>query len=61
MFARLWICHHRQAIRSDGRFKAIIIRLVSKHGIKMKAAVAIQTIETDLSSGKTRMIMTKRI
>lgn len=30
------------AIRSDERFKAIFARLVSKHGIKMKAAVAIQ-------------------
>jgi transposase len=30
------------AIRSNERFKAIFARLVSKHGIKMKAAVAIQ-------------------
>lgn len=30
------------AIRNDERFKAIFIRLVSKHGIKMKAAVAVQ-------------------
>jgi len=30
------------AIRYDERFKAIFARLVSKHGIKMKAAVAIQ-------------------
>jgi transposase len=30
------------AIRHDERFKAIFVRLVSKHGIKMKAAVAIQ-------------------
>lgn len=30
------------AIRSDERFKAIFARLVSKHGIKMKAAVAVQ-------------------
>jgi len=30
------------AIRHDERFKAIFARLVSKHGIKMKAAVAIQ-------------------
>jgi transposase len=30
------------AIRWDGRFKAIYDRLVAKHGIKMKAAVAIQ-------------------
>lgn len=30
------------AIRSDERFKAIFARLVSKHGVKMKAAVAVQ-------------------
>jgi transposase len=30
------------AIRNNHRFKAIFIRLVSKHGIKMKAAVAVQ-------------------
>lgn len=30
------------AIRNDERFKAIFARLVSKHGIKMKAATAIQ-------------------
>jgi transposase len=30
------------AIRSDERFKAIFVRLVSKHGIKMKAVTAIQ-------------------
>lgn len=30
------------AIRSDERFKAIFARLVSRHGIKMKAAVAVQ-------------------
>jgi transposase len=30
------------AIRHDTRFKAIFARLVSKHGIKMKAAVAVQ-------------------
>ena len=30
------------AIRNDERFKTIFVRLVSKHGIKMKAAVAIQ-------------------
>ncbi|SEO18660.1 IS110 family transposase [Mucilaginibacter sp. OK283] len=30
------------AIRYDDRFRAIYARLVSKHGIKMKAAVAIQ-------------------
>jgi transposase len=30
------------AIRHDERFKAIFTRLVAKHGIKMKAAVAVQ-------------------
>ena len=30
------------AIRHDDRFKAIFTRLVSKHGIKMKAVVAVQ-------------------
>lgn len=30
------------AIRHDPRFKAIFVRLVSKHGIKMKAVVAVQ-------------------
>ena len=30
------------AIRHQERFKAIFVRLVSKHGIKMKAAVAVQ-------------------
>ena len=30
------------AIRSDERFKAAFARLVAKHGIKMKAAVAVQ-------------------
>lgn len=30
------------AIRHDDRFKAVFVRLVSKHGIKMKAAVAVQ-------------------
>jgi transposase len=30
------------AIRTDEHFKAIFVRLVSKHGIKMKAAVAVQ-------------------
>jgi transposase len=30
------------AIRHDDRFKAIFARLVQKHGIKMKAAVAVQ-------------------
>ena len=38
-------CLHMPAlssIRSDERMKAIFARLVSKHGIKMKAAVAVQ-------------------
>lgn len=30
------------AIRNDGGFKVLFIRLVSRHGIKMKAAVAVQ-------------------
>ncbi|MBV4360678.1 IS110 family RNA-guided transposase [Pinibacter aurantiacus] len=30
------------AIKKDDRFKAVFARLVSKHGIKMKAAVAVQ-------------------
>lgn len=30
------------AIRTDDRFKSVFVRLVSKHGIKMKAAVAVQ-------------------
>lgn len=30
------------AIRSEGRFKVLFTRLVSRHGIKMKAAVAVQ-------------------
>lgn len=30
------------AIRADERFKAIFVRIVSKHGIKMKAVVAVQ-------------------
>lgn len=30
------------AIRSEGRFKTLFVRLVSRHGIKMKAAVAVQ-------------------
>jgi transposase len=29
-------------IRNDERFKAVFARIVSKHGIKMKAAVALQ-------------------
>jgi transposase len=30
------------AIRNNERFKAIFVRLVAKHGIKMKAATAVQ-------------------
>ena len=30
------------AIRYDERFKSIFVRLVSKHGVKMKAVVAVQ-------------------
>ncbi len=30
------------AIRHEERFKSIFVRLVSKHGVKMKAAVAVQ-------------------
>ena len=30
------------AIRHEERFKTVFARLVSKHGIKMKAAVAVQ-------------------
>lgn len=30
------------AIRHDDKFKSVFVRLVSKHGIKMKAAVAVQ-------------------
>ncbi len=37
------------AIRTDGRFSAIFARLISKHGIKMKAAVAIQRKLLELS------------
>jgi transposase len=37
------------AIRHDQRFKAIFARLVSKHGIKMKAAVAVQRKLLELS------------
>ena len=30
------------AIRNEERFKTIFVRLVSRHGVKMKAAVAVQ-------------------
>lgn len=37
------------AIRHDERFKAIFARIVAKHGIKMKAAVAVQRKLLELS------------
>lgn len=45
------------AIRHDERFKAIFTRLVSKHGIKMKAAVAVQRkmLELMFTLFKTRV------
>ena len=44
------------AIKRDERFKAIFIRLVSKHGIKMKAVVAVQRklLEMTYTIFKTR-------
>jgi transposase len=44
------------AIRHDERFKAIFVRLVSKHGIKMKAVVAVQRklLEMSYTIYKTR-------
>lgn len=44
------------AIRHDERFKAIFARIVSKHGIKMKAAVAVQRklLEMSYTIFKTR-------
>lgn len=44
------------AIRHDERFKAVFARLVSKHGIKMKAAVAVQRklLEMTFTIFKTR-------
>jgi transposase len=38
------------AIRYDERFKSIFARLVSTHGIKMKAAVAVQRTMLEMSS-----------
>jgi transposase len=45
------------AIRCDERFKAVFARIVSKHGIKMKAAVAVQRklLEMIYILYKTRM------
>ena len=37
------------AIRHDARFKQIFVRLVSKHGIKMKATVAVQRKLLDMT------------
>ena len=37
------------AIRHDERFKSIFSRIVAKHGIKMKAAVAVQRKLLELS------------
>jgi predicted outer membrane protein len=44
------------AIRHNERFKAIFARLVARHGIKMKAAVAIQRklLEMTYSIHKTQ-------
>ena len=51
------------AIRRDERFKAIFIRLVSKHGIKMKAVVAVQRklLEMTYTIFKTRKAITRTI
>lgn len=49
------------AIRHDERFKAVFTRLVQKHGIKMKAAVAVQRklLEMIFTVYKTGMIYDK--
>jgi transposase len=49
------------AIRHDQRFKAIFARLVSKHGIKMKAAVAVQRklLEMMYTLYKTQVVYDK--
>ncbi len=49
------------AIRHDERFKAIFARIVSKHGIKMKAAVAVQRklLEMIYTLYKTRTVYDK--
>ena len=49
------------AIRHDQRFKAIFARIVSKHGIKMKAAVAVQRklLEMSYTIFKTRTLYNK--
>lgn len=45
------------AIRHDARFKSVFTRLVEKHGIKMKAAVAVQRklLEMTYTIYKTKM------
>ena len=49
------------AIRHDERFKAIFIRLVSRHGIKMKGAVAVQRklLEMTYTIFKTQKVYDK--
>jgi transposase len=49
------------AIRYDGRFKALFTRLVSRHGIKMKAAVAVQRklLEMIYTIYKTKKVFNK--
>ena len=51
------------AIRRDEIFKAIFIRLVSEHGIKMKAVVAVQRklLEMTYTIFKTRKAITRTI
>jgi transposase len=50
------------AIRHDERFKAVFARIVSKHGIKMKAAVAVQRklLEMIYILYKTRIMYDKQ-
>jgi transposase len=49
------------AIRHDERFKAVFARIVSKHGIKMKGAVAVQRklLEMMYTLYKTRIVYDK--
>ena len=49
------------AIRYEGQFKVLFTRLVSKHGIKMKAAVAVQRklLEMIYTVYKTRKVFDK--
>src|SRR5690606_3378601 len=44
------------AIRHDERFKAVFARLVAKHGIKMKAAVAVQRKLLEISRSEERRV-----